>query len=178
MKFLLHHVLPAACAWFLTAGGASAYPQYAEWISKKAGFQANCAYCHINRDGPTGSGRGQTGSLTKRELAGLHTPDSPIVNDFGRSLIAHLGYAKVVQGITDPESVAREMRGYDLDGDGIADDIEMQHGTLADDPASAPPSLIWQVRLRRNMGFVATVAIASMVGAIGCFGLARALKRQ
>ncbi|HEY9869757.1 MAG TPA: thrombospondin type 3 repeat-containing protein [Candidatus Obscuribacterales bacterium] len=172
------HLLPAAGVLLLTAGSASAYPQYAEWISKKAGFQANCAYCHINRDGPTGSGAGQTGSLTKQELARLHTPDSPIVNDFGKSLIAHLGYARIVQGITDPDSVARELRSYDLDGDGITDGAEMQHGTLADDPTSAPPSLIWWVRLQRNMGFVATVAIASVVGAIGCFGLARALKRQ
>lgn len=178
MKFLFQHVLPAACVLFLTAGGALAYPQYAEWISKKAGFQANCAYCHVNRDGPTGAGAGQTGSLTKRELARLHTPDSPIVNHFGKSLISHLGYARVAQGVTDPESVAREMQDYDLDGDGIADGIEMQHGTLADNPTSAPPSLVWQVRLRRNMGFVATVAIASLIGAIGCFGLARALKRQ
>jgi len=164
--------------WLVTTCSASAYPPYAEWISKKAGFQANCAYCHLNSQGPIGSGPGQTGSLSDLSRSQLHTGESPIMNEFGKSLIAHLGTDKIVQGMNDPAEIAEAMNAYDLDGDGVSDGIEMAHGTLANDPNSAPPGLIWQGRLRKNAGFVATVAIASVVGAIGCFGLSATFRRR
>src|SRR4029453_445845 len=85
----------------VTTCSGLAYPQYAEWISKKARFEANCAYCHANGQGPSGSGSGQTGSLSDADRAKQHTAESPIVNEFGKSLIAHLTYGKIIQGMND-----------------------------------------------------------------------------
>ncbi len=170
--------LTAVFLLFGTIGSAGAYPQYAKWISKKAGFEANCAYCHSNSQGPTGSGPGQSGSLSEDARTKLHTAESLILNEFGKSLIARLGHGRVLQGMSNPEEIAEAMKAFDLDDDGISDGVEMTHGTLADDPNSAPPSLIWQVRLRRSAGFVSTVAIASIIGAIGCFGLANTYRRR
>lgn len=151
----------------------AAFPQYAQWISKHSGSQVDCAYCHINASGPLGSGQGQEASLSKEELAKMHTADSPVLNDFGKSLIRREGLDKVMANIATPEVIVADMKAYDLDGDGISDGAEMEHGTLADDPLSAPPSMVWQVRLRRDLPFVLLVLGGAGAAALGLVKLAR-----
>lgn len=157
---------------------AHAFPPYQQWISKKAGFEANCAYCHLNANGPIGKGAGQEGRLNSKEQSKLHSADSPILNSFGRQLIKRLGYERFVAGVSDPGSVVAAIKSYDLDGDGVSDGVEMEHGTLAFDPLSAPPQLVWMHRLKESLGFVLTVAISGIVGALGLAGLAKAMRES
>jgi hypothetical protein len=158
---------------WLNGCSVQAFPAYAEWISKKSGTQVDCAYCHISLYGPTGSGRGQTGSLSAEQSKLLHTADSPILNEFGKHIIATYGYDKVLSEMATPEKLAQEMSKYDLDGDGVNDGVEMQNATLADDPLSAPPSLIWWINLQRHAFFVAIIAISAICSAAGLYGLVR-----
>jgi hypothetical protein len=151
---------------------AHAFPPFERWISQKAGFQTDCAYCHVNPAGPSGHGVGQEGRLDERQKQHLHSADSPILNSFGQHLLKTLSYDKVVSSVSDPGSLAVQMKGYDLDGDGVSDGEEMEHGTLAYDPLSAPPALVWMERLKQNWSFVVTLAVSSLAGAAGLFFLA------
>lgn len=150
---------------------AQAFPQFEQWISKKAGFQTNCAYCHLNAAGPLGNGNGQEGALTDQQRSNLHTKDSPILNEFGQHLIARLSYQKVVSSVEDPQALALVMKAYDLDGDGVPDGEEMLHGTLPQDPLSAPPGLIWSRRLKDNSLFLWCIWSSAIVAAIGFWRL-------
>lgn len=165
----------ASCLAGLTIGcvpeAAWSFPPFEKWISEKSGFQTDCAYCHVNSAGPTGNGFGQLGRLDERQSASLHTADSAILNSFGQHLLKTLTYEKVLSSVSDPVVLALQMKSYDLDGDGVSDGDEMEHGTLANDPLSAPPELVWKERLRRNQAFVATLAFSAILGAIGLWVL-------
>jgi hypothetical protein len=171
---MLIHAFATAIALFLfsiACPSAQAFPAYAEWISKKSGTQVDCAYCHKSIFGPTGNGPGQTGSLSAAESKLLHTANSPILNDFGKQIMAKYGYDKVLSEMSTPEKLAQEMTRYDLDGDGVNDGAEMEYGTLADDSLSAPPSLIWWINLQRHALFVSVIAISAICAAAGLFTL-------
>ncbi len=170
----------ASCLAGLTIGcvpeAARSFPPFEKWISQKAGFQTDCAYCHVNAAGPSGNGFGQLGSLDEHENATLHTADSAILNSFGQHLLKTLTYEKVVSCVSDPGALASEMKRYDLDDDGVSDGDEMEHGTLAFDPLSAPPELVWKERLRRNQAFVATLVLSAILGVIGLWSLSEKLE--
>lgn len=157
---------------FLHSPEAIAFPQYAEWISKKSKVQVNCAYCHINPLGPRGNEVGQLGSFNEKQIEKMHTVDSPVLNSFGKSLISKVGYMGVVQHVVKPEELAQLMTKYDLDKDGVSDGVEMSYGTLANDDQSAPPGLIWQVRPERNWQFIAMLCLAALCLFVSLFGLA------
>ena len=171
-------VLLALILTLYTQGAVSAFPQFQQWISKKAGFEVDCSYCHLNSGGPMGDGSGQEGSLTDDEKSKLHTKDSPVLNEFGRQLIGKLGYDRVVSGVSDPGLVANAMKVYDLDGDGVSDGAEMEHGSLPDDPLSAPPQLAWFHRLSAHLPFILTVTLSGFAAAAGLIGLATLLKES
>lgn len=170
-------LLVTAGMWLASFHSAIAFPQYADWISEKSGKPIDCAYCHVNAEGPQGGGPGQIGSLSDVQLAKLRTPESPILNAFGQSLIKHLGYEGVAQGLTDPAGVAQKMKAFDMDGDGISDGDEMLYGTLPSDSLSAPPQLVWQKRLEKHMPFVLLVGGCGVAGAIALFMLSKKLAK-
>lgn len=162
--------LAGVTIWFVPEA-AHSFPPFEKWISQKAGFQTDCAYCHVNGAGPTGNGFGQLGSLDQHQNASLHTADSAILNSFGQHILKTLSYERVVSCVSNPGALASQMKRYDLDGDGVSDGDEMDHGTLANDPLSAPPELVWMERLRRNQAFVAELAFSAILGAIGLWVL-------
>jgi hypothetical protein len=130
----------------------------------------------MNSQGPTGSGVGQLGSLSEEQKTKLDTADSPILNSFGQSIIKRLGYQAVVDNVADPAKLADALKSSDLDGDGIADGVEMEHGTLANDPESAPWDLVWKVRLQRNIGFVLAILVSGLLAFVGLIGLSKKLR--
>jgi hypothetical protein len=173
MNLLIASLFAAIATLVLTSVPAVAFPAYADWISKKSGTQVDCAYCHLSVYGPSGSGAGQTGSLSESQSALIHTANSPILNKFGQEIIAKYGYNNVLTNMQVPEKLAAAMSKYDLDGDGVNDGTEMEYGTLADDPLSAPASLVWWINLQRNALFVSVVAISAICAAAGLYGLVR-----
>lgn len=173
---LRSHSIYIVIALALLALPAWCFPPYAKWISKHSKTQVDCSYCHLNSQGPTGSGPGQLGSLTEEQKTKLDTAESPILNSFGQSIIKRLGYQSVIDDVGDPQKLADALKSSDLDGDGISDGVEMEHGTLANDPESAPWELIWKVRLQRNCGFLLTVLISGCLTVIGLIGLSKRLR--
>jgi hypothetical protein len=163
--------------WVGTLCPSVAFPQYADWITEKSGRQVDCAYCHINAEGPQGTGPGQIGSIKDDDLPKLRTAESPILNAFGKSIIKHVGYAGVAEGMMDPSSVAQKLKAFDMDGDGISDGVEMEFATLPSDPLSAPPHLLWQKRLEKNMPFVLLIGVCGIAGAIALFMLSKHLSK-
>lgn len=157
----------------LTQTDAVSFPQYAQWISKRSGVQVDCTYCHLSPDGPQGTGPGQLGSIKEDQLKLVHTADSPIVNAFGKSILKHIGYQEFIRDTEDPSKLSSALKAYDLDGDGVSDGDEMEHGTLANDPLSAPPALLSAARLKRHGGFIAEVALSGILAASGFWGLSR-----
>jgi hypothetical protein len=119
---------------------AAAYPEYQLFIQKQSGSPVNCGLCHVNSAGPEGSGDGQIGSLTPAELDRLgqarsafkpgQKVDSPILNDFGDSIVSALGKLQIIEFRRSPEQLLKQLNPKsDLDQDGIPDREELLAGT-------------------------------------------------
>lgn len=133
----------------------------------------------MHPDGPEGLKPGQIGSLTQPELDQLgraraaFTPgqnlDSPVLNEFGDSIINKLGKTAFLQIRLHPEELPKAIGSdSDLDHDGISDSAEFLAGTDPLDEGSGPPARLFLNNLRRyafNLGMLAAAT------ALGIYGL-------
>lgn len=166
------------------APAALAYPEFQQYSEEHSGRTVNCAMCHVNAHGPSGSEPGQVGSLNPEEMKRLAAAraalepgqkvDSPILNRFGNHIMQTLGKKKVLEARKDPAQLAASLGNEsDLDEDGIADSKEFLDGT---DPLNAghgdPVSLLF-INLKR---FAPHVMLAAAAIFLLDFGFTRVLK--
>ena len=171
----------------LTLGAnAYSYPQFQMYVEKHSGRATNCAMCHINDNGPTGDGPGQTGSLTKDEQTRLdfaraamapgQNVNSPILNEFGNQIIRKLGRAKFLQLIATPEQLSADLGTQsDVDQDGIPDSIEFMEGTSPVNKYSGDPWRLFAVNLGRNWKDILLAVLAVAATSYGLSHILRAL---
>lgn len=161
-----------------TAFTAYAYPEFQRHVQENSGRPVNCAMCHVNSDGPEGSGHGQLGSLNGEELNRLNAArgafvpgvavSSPILNEFGNHIIYVIGKQKFVELRARPGDLAANY-GFmsDLDHDGIADAQEYLDGTHPLNAAhGAPLKLLWD-NLNRYSFHVLMLLLATIAGLLG-----------
>ena len=173
--------LPAVLVSSLPAHG---YPAYQAFSEKHSGRTVNCAMCHVNDNGPIGTGHGQIGGLTADQLEHLNKAraalepgqqvDSPILNKFGNQIIKTIGRMKFIELGNDPGKLPQAL-GFksDLDGDGIPDAQEFLDGTDPLNKFNGDPWKLLLINLGRNKLQVALAAIA--IFCLG-YGLAHLLK--
>lgn len=165
---------------------AFAYPAFQRFSEKHSGRTVNCAMCHVNAQGPSGSGYGQLLSLTADELAKVDAArdaakpgvevDSPIMNRFGNHIIKTLGMETVSDAIGAPELLAKSLGDKsDLDGDGISDAQEFLDGTDPLDKFNGEPKRLFLINLSRYKFELLFVAVA--IGLI-IFGLTGFIKAK
>lgn len=151
--------------------GASAYPQYQEFVEKRSHQPVNCAMCHANGNGPDGHQNGQIGGLNDDELKRLNEArtafekgkkvDSPILNDFGNEIVRSLGRKKIISLMKEPEKLYEELPAdSDLDGDGVPDRDEYLDGTDPTNKYHAAPLKLFLINLNRNKVHVILTAVA------------------
>ena len=139
---------------------AIAYPQFQEYAEKHSGQAANCAMCHSNGNGPTGTGPGQIGGLNEDELKKLDEArkafepgekiDSPILNEFGNKIIEKLGRKEVIALVKEPARLADKLgKELDTDHDGIPDAEEYLDGTDPNNRFHGNPWKLFLVNLDR-----------------------------
>jgi cytochrome c553 len=159
----------------LSATAALGYPEFQAAAEKSSGRTVNCAMCHNNPDGPVGQGEGQIGGLSAKEVERLNEArsalepgkdvDSPILNEFGNSIIKTIGKAKFLELRKDPRKLSAALGEIsDLDGDGIADSTEFADGTdplskLHGDPYKLLLANMSKYRLDLALAVVATITI-------------------
>lgn len=164
-----------ACA---IAPFAWGYPEFQQYVQKTSGRTVNCAMCHSHPDGPEGLKPGQIGSLTKEELDLLgraraafepgQNVDSPILNEFGNSIVKKLGKTKFLQIRLHPEELPTALgTDSDLDDDGVSDSAELAAGTDALDEGSGPPGQLFVHNLRENLFNLIMMVIATALGIYG-----------
>ena len=172
-------VLPAAIT-----RSASAYPEFQKAYQKSSGRVISCAMCHEHPEGPNGIKHGQIGSLNPAELKALNRArsaldpgsrvDSPILNDFGDSLLDQLGKRRIVQLRSQPLQLASLINpGSDLDRDGIPDARELSEGTDPLDPRHGNPFLLFINNARRHLFHLLMLAAATLLGILGLSRLLR-----
>lgn len=154
-------------------GQAGAYPEYQQFVEKNSKRTVNCAMCHSNENGPTGTGPGQIGSLTAEQFVQLNKArgamepgqvvDSPILNEFGNKIIEAVGKKKFVELRQDPGKLA-ELLGNDsdLDKDGIADSGEFLDGTDPLNKLHGDPGKLFWINLERYKMHVVLAIVAVM----------------
>ncbi len=158
---------------------ARAYSEYRSFIEKASGRNVDCSICHANPEGPEGVKPGQIGSLNAEEQARLTQArtafqpgvdvHSPILNDFGNSIIRTVGKQKFLAMRQHPESLPALLpQDSDLDDDGIPDARELVDGTHPLDAGQGNPWLLLWNNLAKN-----SVLVVSAVLAVGfmLFGL-------
>jgi hypothetical protein len=163
----------------VAAPALHANPEFHRFIVKNSGRSIDCAFCHVNRDGPEGTGPGQIGHLTPAELEKLGRaraalapnmkPESPILNVFGNHIINSIGKQKFAELRLAPEQLARALpKDSDLDHDGIPDAQEYLDGTHPLMKGDGRPWLLFRNNFRANL---AQILLAFGATVIGLFGL-------
>lgn len=163
---------------------ALSYPEFQEFCEKHSGRTVNCAMCHINANGPSGSGPGQIGSLNPEEMKRLSAAraavepgqpvDSPILNRFGNHIMQALGKKKVLEARTDPAKLADFLGDEsDLDEDGIPDKKEFVDGT---DPLNSNHGDALELLFVNLKRYAPHVLLAAAAIFLLDFGLTRVLK--
>jgi hypothetical protein len=148
--------------YLLSPGNVQAYPEFQEYVKKTSGQAVNCALCHSHPDGPDGAASGQLGSLTPEEFTRLglarsafepgRKVDSPILNDFGDSILRTVGKKKFLEIKRGPGELAAALGAQsDLDGDGISDAQEFLDGTHPLMEDSGHPWRLLRANLHRNL---------------------------
>lgn len=156
---------------FLTAATVQAYPEYQSFIEKKSGRSVDCAVCHTNSNGPSGSSPGQIGALSEKEMEALNSArgalepgmlkvDNPILNKFGNSIIRTVGKKKFLEFRQDPEKLAEALGKSDLDEDGVPDAEEYLDGTYPLNKLHGDPWKLFLVNLNRYKTHLALAAVA------------------
>lgn len=164
---------------------AIAYPEFQRSIQARSGRTVNCAMCHTHPDGPEGTGPGQIGGLPPEELARLNQArgafepgqdvDSPILNEFGDSIVRSAGKRRVLETRGHAEELAAALDPTsDLDGDGIPDAREYLDGTHPLERMNGDPWLLFVTGLRRNAFHVGMIVVATALGIYGLASLLRA----
>ena len=165
-------------------GSASAYPEFQKAYQRSSGRVISCAMCHEHPEGPNGIKHGQIGSLNPAELKALTRArsaldpgsrvDSPILNDFGDSLLDQLGKRRIVQLRSQPSLLATLINPRsDLDRDGIPDARELSEGTDPLDPRHGNPLLLFINNARRHLFHLLMLAAATLFGILGLSRLLR-----
>jgi hypothetical protein len=169
-------ILLALC---VAAPALRANPEFHRFIVKNSGRSIDCALCHVNRDGPEGTGPGQIGHLTPQEMEKLGRaraalapnmkPESPILNAFGNHIINSIGKQKFAELRMAPEQLAKALpKDGDLDHDGIPDAQEYLDGTHPLMKSDGRPWLLFKNNFRANL---AQILLAFGATVIGLFGL-------
>ncbi|MBI5688434.1 MAG: hypothetical protein HZC54_25455 [Verrucomicrobia bacterium] len=164
---------------FVATPALHANPEFHRFIVKNSGRSVDCALCHVNRDGPEGTGPGQVGHLTPAELEKLGRaraalapgmkPESPILNLFGNHIINSIGKQKFAELRLAPEQLAKTLpKDSDLDHDGIPDAQEYLDGTHPLMKSDGRPWLLFKNNLRTNL---LQILLATGATVIGLFGL-------
>lgn len=178
-------LIVAAC---IPCSFATAYPEFQAWSQKNSGRFVNCAMCHAHPDGPDGVKPGQIGSLSPSELAALNQArsaydpgkkvHSPILNEFGNSIVEQLGRREVIALRPTPEALAAKLDpASDVDGDGLGDAREFREGT---DPLSAQsgnPAALFRINFVRQRFHILMIFLATACGLFGLNHLLRGLHR-
>jgi len=165
-------------ALFVAAPALHANPEFHRFIVKNSGRSIDCAFCHVNRDGPEGTGPGQVGHLTPEELEKLGRAraalapnmkaESPILNAFGNHIINSIGKQKFVEMRLAPEQLAKALpKDSDLDHDGIPDAQEYLDGTHPLMKNDGRPWLLFKNNFRNNIGQILLAVGATLIGLFG-----------
>ena len=179
MRILISSFLIA----LVSVSQAYAYSNFQKYSKKVSGRPINCAMCHINPDGPKGLKYGQIGSLNKEELKALGRArqafkpgtdvKSPILNDFGNSILHQLGKEKILMFREHPELLSAALsKTSDLDGDGITDAEEFEDGTHPLNSLDGKPWKLFKNNLKKNRFHIFMLFLAT---ALGLFGLSNML---
>lgn len=175
----------------LLAAPGFAHHEFQVFVQAHSGRPVNCALCHTSADGPEGSGPGQIGSLDEAERERLNRAraafdpspvvDSPILNEFGNSIVARLGKRRVLELRSKPEALATELGdASDLDSDGIPDSREYLEGTHPLMRHHGDPWSLFTHELRANAFHVVMLGVATIVTLYGLISILRgfALRMQ
>lgn len=168
-------ILLALC---IAAPVLHAYPEFHRFIVKNSRRAIDCAFCHVNRDGPEGTGPGQIGHLTPEELERLgHARaalapgmkvDSPILNAFGNHIINSIGKQQFAELRVAPEQLAKALpKDSDLDHDGIPDVQEYLDGTHPLLASDGRPWLLFKNNFRNNLVQILLTFGATVIGLFG-----------
>lgn len=161
---------------------AAAHNEFQTFVRKNSGRPVDCALCHMHSNGPEGTGPGQVGSLTPEELGRLGRAraafdpgtvvDSPILNDFGDSLIQRLGKKRILELRSAPAELAVEIsQTSDLDSDGIPDAREYLAGTHPLIASDGNPWSLFLHNLRRSAFHLVMISVATALGLYGLINL-------
>jgi hypothetical protein len=174
--------LGAAALMAAGAGSARAYPEFQAQVAKSSGRSVNCALCHAHPDGPDGAGYGQIGRLNVEETERLNRArkaiepgaevNSPLLNEFGNSLVHTLGMRRILELKVTPAELANAIDpASDLDRDGITDAQELRDGTHPLKKEDGRPWLLFANNFRRNFSTIALTAAATIAGLYGLIHL-------
>ncbi len=161
---------------------AAAHNEFQTFVRKNSGRPVDCALCHVHSNGPEGTGAGQVGSLNPEELTRLGRAraafdpgtvvDSPILNDFGDSLVQRLGKKRILELRSAPVELAREIsQTSDLDLDGIPDASEYVAGTHPLIASDGNPWSLFLHNLRRSAFHLLMLTFATALGLFGLINL-------
>ena len=174
MKILL--TIMALTSVYLTP--AFAHPEFQRYSKSVSGRSVNCAMCHRHSDGPEGLKPGQIGSLNQDELNALGLArqalkpgagiKSPILNEFGNSILNTLGKEKILEIQQRPELLPGLLsRTSDLDGDGIPDAEEFRDGTHPLNSLDGLPWKLFKNNLAKNWFDILMIVLATGFGLFG-----------
>lgn len=183
-----HSLLSATmlAAMLAVAVSAGAYPDFQAWSQKNSGRGVNCGMCHVHPDGPEGVKAGQIGALRAAQLQALTdarlafkpgaTVDSPILNEFGDSILRQLGRTEIISLRLNPGEIAARLDPKsDLDADGIPDAKEFVDGTDPLDAQSGSPWLLFKNGLVREKFHIVMIVLATVFGLYGLHHLLHGL---
>ena len=191
MRLILLALL-AAAAMLVSSATASAHTEFQKFVRENSGRAINCAMCHVHSDGPEGTGSGQVGGLSAIEMLRLNRArsafdpgqevDSPILNEFGNSIITRIGKRKLLELRLRPDLLAVALGDeIDLDGDGISDAREYLDGTHPLQSSDGDPWLLFKHNLRRygfHIVMIATATVLTLYGLMSLLaGLAQAQRK-
>ena len=182
--FRFRVLIAVAALLLFTTIGLQAYPEFRAYIARHSGRPVDCAMCHVNHDGPQGTGPGQIGGLNPAELEQLGRArtafapgskvENPILNAFGNHIVQSIGLTKFRELRLAPAELAKLLpQDSDLDGDGIPDVQEYLDGTNPLDPDDGRPWLLFKNNFRRNLSQIFLTLAAT---AAGLYGLSHLLR--
>ena len=159
---------------------AFAHPEFQRYSKSVSGRSVNCAMCHRHSDGPEGVKPGQIGSLTQDELNALGLArqalkpgsgvKSPILNEFGNSILNDLGKEKILELRQRPERLPESLsKTRDLDADGIPDAEEFKDGTNPLNSFDGHPWKLFKNNLIRNWFDILMIILATGFGFLGLY---------
>lgn len=165
-------------ATFIQAAPAFAHPEFQRYSKEVSGRSVNCAMCHRHSDGPEGLKPGQIGSLDQDELNALGLArqalkpgavvKSPILNEFGNSILSQLGKDKISELRQRPELLTGFLsKTSDLDGDGIPDAEEFKDGTHPLNSLDGHPGKLFKNNLGKNWFDILMIILATGSGLYG-----------